>query len=530
MLSGLMLGFSFPPSPFGVLACFGLVPLLIVLSDIAEVRPALRQVYVAMLVFHIITLNWTGGYEHGNDVYMMIAGAFTMLWHPLFYFIPLGLYVFVKKHLGEKTALAALPFLWVAYEYTHSLSEWSFPWLTIGNSQSYNLAGIQFINITGVYGLSLWILLLNVVAYILYSGLAQNRFAPASRQSLLFLIGLLVLYFGPTIHGSLVLSNAPTSVDGPAIRVGMVQSNIDPWEKWKGTWSDHLAQYLAMTDELMREHSTDPPELILWPETAIPYYLLLDFNKEAFRRVRSEVDRLGVSVLTGLPHAIYYADSTLAPPSAKRNRMTGQRYDAFNAAALISSGVDSVRWYAKMKMVPIAERVPYADAFAFLDFLRWDVGIGGWQIGPDTVIFEEPRTGARFATVICYESVYPDFVAAFVRKGAEFLTIITIDSWWGRMSGAFQHHQFAIFRAIENRRWIARCAVGGFSSYIDPYGRVFDKTALFTKTHLVRTIGRGSDLTHYTRHGDWLPETCLVLSGLVLAAAIGQKFRNKRTV
>ena len=181
-----------------------------------------------------------------------------------------------------------------------------------------------------------------------------------------------------------------------------------------------------------------------------------------------------------------------------------------------------------MKMVPIAERFPYADAFYFLDFLRWGVGIGGWQIGPDSTIFEDKKADVRFSSMICYESTYPDFVAAFVRKGAEFITIITIDSWWGRMSGAYQHQQFAIFRAVENRRWIARCAVGGISCYIDPYGRVFDKTDLFTQTTLIRTIGRSDELTFYAKHGDWLGVGCLFCGGLFVAAAVGQWFKNKR--
>ncbi|MBM2846914.1 MAG: Apolipoprotein N-acyltransferase, partial [Bacteroidetes bacterium] len=189
---------------------------------------------------------------------------------------------------------------------------------------------------------------------------------------------------------------------------------------------------------------------------------------------------------------------------------------------------ERIPWYGKMKMVPLAERVPYADAFYFFDFLRWNVGIGGWQIGRDSIIFQEKKTGARFNALICYESVYPDLVAAFVKRGAEFISLITIDSWWDRMSGAFQHQQFSIFRAIENRRWIARCAVGGISCYIDPYGRVYDRTELFTKTVLSRTIGRSSELTFYTEHGDWFAVGCLFISGMFVAAAIGQKFKRRK--
>jgi apolipoprotein N-acyltransferase len=180
-----------------------------------------------------------------------------------------------------------------------------------------------------------------------------------------------------------------------------------------------------------------------------------------------------------------------------------------------------------MKMVPIAERVPYADAFYYLDFLRWGVGIGGWQIGPDSVVFVDRKTGVRFCSMICYESTYPGFVASFVRRGAEFIAIITIDSWWDHMSGAYQHKQFAILRAVENRRWVARCAVGGISCYIDPYGRTYDATALFTTAALSRTIGVSDEMTFYTGHGDLLGQFCLLLAALSLAACLGKSFHAK---
>jgi len=117
-----------------------------------------------------------------------------------------------------------------------------------------------------------------------------------------------------------------------------------------------------------------------------------------------------------------------------------------------------------------------------------------------------------------------------VRKGAEFLTLVTIDSWWDHMSGAYQHQQISILRAVENRRWLVRCAVGGISCFIDPYGRVYDRTDLFTTAALSRTIERRTDLTAYSRYGDWLGEICAWLSMAMLAAGAGRSFlRKKRT-
>ena len=243
--------------------------------------------------------------------------------------------------------------------------------------------------------------------------------------------------------------------------------------------------------------------------------------------IRAKLDFLDVPVLTGLPQMVVYRDPARAPGSAKTVAATGQRYDTFNAAALLQPGVDSIPWYGKMKMVPLAERVPYADFFRAFDFLRWDVGIGGWQIGPGQKVFQERKTGARFAVGICYESVYPGFMANFVRQGAEFLAIITIDSWWDHMSGAYQHERFAIFRAVENRRWLARCAVGGISCYIDPYGRVWDATGLFTTAALSRTIGRSAELTFYTRHGDAFAAGCAWAGAAFVIAALGRAFLDR---
>lgn len=526
ILSGIMLGFAFPPSYFGILACFGLIPLLVVLDDVERMKAAFGYVYAAMLVFHVITLNWTGGYAHMNDPYMMIAGAITMTIHPLFYLLPFGAFLFIRKHSGRTVALIALPFVWVAYEYSHTLSEWSFPWITLGNSQSYDLARIQFIEYTGVIGLSFWILILNVLGFSLCKSIIINGPTVRSRLNIALSAIIVLVYVVPTIHGSIVLSREP-SEPHKTITVGMIQANVDPWEKWKRSGFETLDMYFRMTDSLVK-NSSPKPDLILWPETAMPYYILVPSNRATLNLVREKINEIGVPILFGLPQAVYYDDTTKAPPSAKRILATGERYDAFNATAFVQPHVEEIPWYGKMKMVPIAERVPYADAFYVFDFLRWGVGIGGWQIGRDTVIFQEKKTGAKFNSVICYESTYPAFVAEFVKKGAEFITIVTIDSWWDHMSGAYQHQQYAIFRAIENRRWIARCAVGGFSSFIDPQGNVYDKTELFTQATLSRTIERRTELTWYTRHGEWLAQLCAAITGSFIVMGFVKKFKIKK--
>ena len=495
-------------------------------------RASLWYVYVAMFVFHAIAINWTGGFAHGNDPYMMIAGSVTILVHPLFYFLPMGVYLLIRKQFGEGRALVFLPAVWVGYEYSHSLSEWSFPWLTLGNTQTVDLARIQFIEYTGVWGLSLWVILMNAMIFFLCLRIIADLRSSWRRSTSGLLVVLVFLAILPSLYGTVVLSRADSgevAADDPgAVTVGIVQSNVDPWDKWKANGLETYTLYMDLTRRLVDSTGTARPDLVLWPETAAPLDVLGAQNAPVLASIKERLAGWEIGLLTGLPHKTVYADSNDAPPSARREKATGVRYDWYNAAAFIQGDSTEPVWYGKMKMVPFAERIPYAEVFQAFDFLRWDVGIGGWQIGADTTVFHDTRTGARFSTMICYESTYPGFIAEFVRRGAEFLTLITIDSWWDHMSGAYQHQEIAVLRAVENRRWIARCAVGGISCYIDPFGRAHESTALFTQRLLNRRIERRTDLSFYTTHGDLLGEMCLWLGVVLAAASAGQAFLTRK--
>ncbi|HZY10782.1 MAG TPA: apolipoprotein N-acyltransferase, partial [Bacteroidota bacterium] len=175
IVSGLLLGFSFPPVPIGVFALFAFVPFFILFESIESHKEAFRYSYLTFFVFNIVTLYWTGGFVHGKDVYMMIAGASLLLVHPFFFYVPIAGWMFFRRQLGFKPSIFIFPFLWVGFEYLHSLSEIGFPWLTIGNTQTYDLAIIQFTTFTGVYGLSFWILSFNIAVFILYSKLALRE-------------------------------------------------------------------------------------------------------------------------------------------------------------------------------------------------------------------------------------------------------------------------------------------------------------------------------------------------------------------
>lgn len=524
-ISGVMLGFSFPPFQTGIFSAFAFIPLFFVLSDKDSYGKAIRSSYFVFFIFNLIAISWVGGFVEHKDPYLMVAGAFLLVVHPLFLSVPIVAFTFIRRNLNFKSAIYTFPFVWVSFEFLHSSTELAFPWLTLGNTMSYDLSLIQYASFTGVYGVSFWILIINVLVFIFMVKILLKEWTIFSKQSLLLFFLLFTIYLLPKVYGTSVMNDGK-KIQSKKIRIALIQPNIDPWEKWEfDSQQSQLELYQSMTAKIPRDL-----DLIIWPETATPYYVLMPQYQLYFDKIKKQVDSLNVPLFTGIPDIYVYKQSDKVPPSAKQFRSTGEYYDSYNSSMLLIPHSSEIQKYAKIRLVPFSERVPYADALHFLSFPQWGVGIGGWGIGKDTTVFNfqlNDSTHVKFSNLICYESIYPTFVASFVRKGAEFLTIITNDSWWGDSYGPYQHQRYAIFRAIENRRWIARSANGGISCFIDSYGRIYKQTEMYTSATVVGSIHLRNDLTFYSKHGDVFTMFCLFASGVILMAALGKIFYIK---
>jgi apolipoprotein N-acyltransferase len=507
-VSGLMLAGAFPPSPLYSLAYVALIPFLLLLETLQGTWKILGMSYVTFLIFHAATLYWIGGFVVGKDIWLMVAGGAVVLIHPLFYLPIVLLYIWVRRRLGLLPALLLFVLSWISYEYSHSLSEFSFPWITLGNSQAYDLPRIQIAEFTSVYGLSFLVLMFNVVGFVLVTRLATRSWNLRSPSTIVTVVLLGVLYFGPWIYGEARIRQFSRTQGDDSVRVGVVQPNVDPFDKWSYR-SAQIPILLAHTESL----AAGGTDLVVWPETAIPSFILQPQNGPYLASFRSILDSLHVSVLSGLPSIMYY-DSLHAPVTAQKSLTPGMYYEEFNSTATFIRGQAASPVYRKIILVPFAERIPYAETFRFLiEPLKWNVGIGMWGIGKDTVVFTMPLQNghaARFSSVICYESVYPDFVRQFTKRGAQFLVIITNDSWWGKTSGAYQHVSYASLRAVENRRWIVRAANGGVSGLIDPVGRIHEETKLYSAATIHGTISANDQMTFYAQHGDLFAKLCVV--------------------
>ena len=518
--SGLFLGLAFPPSPFYSLAYVAFVPFLFLFSRMRTIGQCVRYSYLFLFAFHVVTVYWTGGYTHAKDIWLITANVALVTLHPFFYFPSVLLAFFVWKRVGTVAGLFSFTFLWISYEYAHSLGEFSFPWMTIGNSQAYDLARIQIVEYTSTYGLSFVLLVFNSVSFLLLLNLASNRWKQWSWQTIISVLLLLFVYVGPWLYGRKVL--ATSSKAGTALAVGIVQPDFDPWEKWgegfTSKWDSYQIQFNTMLDET-RRLATSNPDLILWPETAIPFQILLPRYMNYRDELLRVVDSTRTPVFTGFPH-LKIVDSVHASVTAQRIGQSSTFVESYNAAVLVEPGGNLSPIYRKIVLVPFAERIPYANALQFLiEPLKWQVGISSWGKGADTLVYRmKTRSGAevRFSGMICYESVYPNFVRELVHRGAEFLVVLTNDSWWGNTSGTYQHAAYASFRAVENRRWVVQCANGGISEYVDPTGAVHVSTRMYSAARWISTIETSNTETYYTRHGDIFAQTCLFCAGVFI--------------
>ncbi len=531
VVSGCLLGSAFPPSPFYSVAYAAFIPFFFLFERMKSYGQLTRYAYLFIFVFHLITVYWTGGFTHMKDPYLMMAGSLLLVLHPFFYLPTILCSFFVRKRLGTVSGLVSFVFLWIAYEYSHSLGQLSFPWMAIGNSQAYDLFRIQIAEYTSVYGLSFLILAFNVLAFIWVVQTTKGRWTLLSSPSLLMLLSLLLLYTLPWIYGySTVKAYSKVPVHD-SFKIGLVQPNIDPFEKWgEGSNANPFRHQMETHLNATGTFVNDSLDLVLWCETAIPTRILLTSHFLDWQKLKSSLDSIGLPVLSGFPDTEFF-DSSHAPITAHQVMNTSEYYEDYNAVMLIVPHLPIKEIYKKMKLVPFAERIPYAETVPFLiKPLRWSVGISGWGLGKDTVLFAmKSRIGteAHFAGIICYESAFPDFVRQFVLRGAQFIVVLTNDSWWGNTSGTYQHIAFAPLRAIENRRWVVQCANGGISAFVDPVGRVHQETQMYTPTAIQRAIEPRSDETFYDRHGDIFAELCVLVAFGFLTTAGYYSFHRK---
>ncbi len=520
ILSGVLLGLSYPPVPLPFLSFFAFIPFFYVMEKRETLASLNRFAYFALFFFNLITLYWVGSWTKEADTFLMISGGALLFFNPFFYLIVPMLYHFSKKTFGKKIALFLFPFYWVTFEYLYSLTDARFPWLTLGNCLPYFNTFIQVADVVGAYGLSLIILFINIFLYLSLRDLRvtrkiNNAYASAS----------LAIFFVVLIYGTVRLNTFEISKN--KIKVGLVQPDLNPWDKWRaGNLNEQLDQYLSLSERAVDQGA----KLIVWPESALPVYFLSGNYDYEVTRLHQFVNSKNIDLMTGMPDVNYYFNKNEAPKDAKETKR-GVLYTSYNSILHFTPNSQTVQKYGKIKLVPFGEHVPFVEQLPFLgDFIKWEVGISSWNVGKDQIVFnisDSKNFPLKVGGVVCIESIYPDFVAGFVQRGANLIVVVTNDSWYGHSSGPYQHKEISVLRAVENRKSVVRCANGGVSCIIDPLGRTISSTKLFTRDVLVGDVVVQDGLTIYSRFPLIFPLFASFISIVTIFFFFYKKLSNK---
>lgn len=533
-LTGVLLALSFPPLPFFFLAFIGFVPLLFAIENGESPKKSFLMVYIAFWIYHGGTNWWISSWQEQTDPFLMMSGIVLTFFHPFLFMLPFALYFYLRRKIGSDLALWAFPFIWTAFEWAHSLGEFSYPWLTVGNTQILNVFWIQFIDITGVWGSSLLIGFINVIVLkviLIYrekkltgvSALLHNKNAKR-----MFVAGILI-FLVPYVYGIVAHYNydhGKLLKKNPHLNVGVVQPSINPWEKWQSGVYDQIKMHQNLQDSLTE--AVSKLDLAIWSETALPP-VSLDFNSRfEFPILWEHVLHKETSLISGFAETHLYKSKEEAGITATPlPRDSSTYYQSFNAAIALNPTSDSVQIYRKMKLTPFAERIPHVEALYFMrQWLEWGVGISNWGRGKNqhNLNIRRGLDSYDVGVIICIESIYPNFCRKFTNQGAGMLSVITNDAWYDYTVGPMQHYLIAAVRAVENKRYIARCANTGVSGFISPLGRTLDKLPQYERSALALTVPYLQNKTLYVKFGDWLGWLCLIVSlGFVGISFIGRK-------
>lgn len=482
ILSGILTALAFPKFSLFYLAWFSLLPLIFVLY---ENKPGFSfwLSFVAGLAFYGILIYWLPYVPaHYGDVpyYISLIIFFILIAYLSLYWGIFG-YVFSRtRRVSPELACFSAPFLWVTLEYGVTNILTGFPWGLLGYTQSPDLPLIQTASLTGVYGLS-FLLVFFQSSLLLF-------FKEKIRSLLIISLVLIVLAHGT---GFWILKKAPVSEKQftAAVIQGNVSSDIN-WDRLKG---EEITKIFDEHIELTTQARQQGAGLIIWPEFSVP--LCFSCNHPLYQKFKQRLMN-------------FARENNCTLLLGTKETAIEDRKELYYNTALCLQPDGSYTTYYKMHLVPFGEYTPYKKIFFFIDQLTHTIG----EMTPGKEYTLHDYQGYKFASPICYEIIFPSLVRKLVRHGASFLSTITNDGWYGLTSAPHQHFNIAIFRAVENRRFLLRAATTGVSGLIDPYGRVVAKTPIMVKTLLVGQAYPINSSTPYTRFGDILPAVGLTIS------------------
>ena len=520
---GVMLGLAWPTYGFSLLVFFALIPFLFIVEEINsddKKKKGLRvfgTTYLGILIWNLISTWW---------IYNSTAfgAAFAILCNSSFYAIIFMLYRWSRTRLPQKTSLLFLIVLWMAFEKFHLYWDFSWPWLNLGNVFSEDILWIQWYEYTGAFGGTLWILIINLIGLRYF-----KRFQSGENLSAVltgFAPHLIWITFPIAI--SLLLYQKELTASGTA-EVIVVQPNLDPYQE---KYSLNNLELLTLTQNLVADKIQPTTNYLLTPESYLDEgygFNLRNYSKEEVFKPLNEYKNLypNLAIVTGAQSYKVYPPTEKAP-TATANKIRSGWIDVYNSVFQFQNQQKD-QLYHKSKLVVGVEYMPYKSYLEPLigEFLL-DFGgtIATRGIQKNRTVFKH-KNGMTTAPIVCYESIYGAYVTEYVRNGAQFLSIITNDAWWGNTQGHQQLLSYARLRAIENRRAIARSANTGISAFINAKGEIEQTLAYEAQGSLAGTVKLHNKLSFYSFYGDYLARWSIFLFGLLFCIALSGRLKEK---
>jgi apolipoprotein N-acyltransferase len=516
LVSGLLMSLSYPfIGSLHLIMAIALVPLLALEDRFIATNKGLWKIwgyaYMTFFVYNLLCTWWIYFADPIGAVLAVLANSALMA-------TAFWVFSFSKKYIGRTQGYIGFLFIWTAFEYQHFNWELSWPWLNFGHVFMNAPYLIQWYEWTGILGGTLWLLVINLLVYkILRDKYLHQRAIKKLSLVLTTLVAVPVLY-------SVVRYLTYAETVNP-VEIVVTQPNIDAHNEKFGPgmlpWRDQLDSITLVANPLITENT----DFVVAPETAIPFELPEEtFNQYPMYAYLDSAMRSwnGPDLIIGASTMRYYETKNSV---ASRPIRDGGFYESYNTS--VHMGLNHPhRFVHKSKLVLGVEKIPFIGVLPFLENFAMDLGGASGSLGTETgpVILE--GKGILFASLVCYESVYGEFIGDFVRNGAHILFVITNDGWWRDTPGYKQHFGFSRLRAIETRRSVARSANTGISGFINQRGDVLSRSNWDENVALKHTVNLNSEQTIYVRYGDLLGRVSWFVAVLILILACVKYLRT----
>lgn len=512
LMSGLLLTFGWPATGFPLLLFFAFVPLLIIEDYIYNHKEKFNRfsffgyAFLSMLVWNLLTTYW---------IYFSTAAGVTLavLFNSIFMAFILSSFHYTRTVLKHNSSYFTFILYWIAFEFLHLNWDLTWSWMNLGNGFANHPAWVQWYEFTGTFGGTFWVLLVNYLFFYSLKIFINKEKTPRFR--LMLPVATSGLIIAPIIFSVIIYYVHEDK--GKSVSVVAVQPNIDPYnEKFDGLTSE---QQLARLLKLARLKTDANTRLLVGPETVIPEGVWEDMLGES-----RSIDSLKLfikkypelNILVGLSsYKMFKPGEQLSATARKYSNK--EWYDAYNSAMLLDTS-NIVQIYHKSKLVPGVEKMPWSKHLKFLEKYALDLGgiVGSLGMQDERTVFYSTDKQIRAAPVICYESVYGEYVTDYIKNGANIICIITNDGWWEDTPGYRQHFDYASLRAIETRRSVVQSANTGISGFINQRGQVQQKTGWWEGDVLKQDVLLNEEITFYVKYGDYIGKASFYMSVIIL--------------